>query len=127
MVLWYGQGEEGMGMGIGPHLIDHQHAAEARRTHESRVLVAYGPRGQDWPQRERRDGGVAMELHVLALCSQQLEQLIRELVLADALLAQKEQVLPEGPVDQQLMQQPHVAHDRNKARVGHQRRRAPHA
>ena len=72
-------------------LVDHQDVTAPRRAYQRRVLPSDVATLEHRPQRERRDGRVAVQLDVLALRPQQVEQLVSELVLTDALQQRQQQ------------------------------------
>ena len=72
--------------------------------------------------REARDGHVAVQLHVLALAPQQLEHPVGELVLADALRADEQQVAARGEVEHQVAQHRRVPRRVEVNDLGHELR-----
>mmetsp|Transcript_50055 Transcript_50055/g.157646 ORF Transcript_50055/g.157646 Transcript_50055/m.157646 type:complete len:1049 (-) Transcript_50055:206-3352(-) len=98
-------------------LVDNEDPAVPHRGHQRRVFVDDGPAPQHGLQGQGLDGRVAMKLHVLPLASQELEKPVRQLVLAGALVAHQEQVVPERPVQQHLLQRGHVLRSVHKLNV----------
>uniref|UniRef100_A0A182UUB4 Uncharacterized protein n=1 Tax=Anopheles merus TaxID=30066 RepID=A0A182UUB4_ANOME len=89
-------------------LVHHQHVPVPDRLHQRRVLVRDPAVPHRRLQRQRLDGGVAVQLDVLARPPHQLQQPVDDLVLADALVAHQQQMLAEQEVLQQPLHQPQV-------------------
>uniref|UniRef100_A0A182UJF5 Uncharacterized protein n=1 Tax=Anopheles melas TaxID=34690 RepID=A0A182UJF5_9DIPT len=89
-------------------LVHHQHVPVPDRLHQRRVFVRDPAVPHRRLQRQRLDGGVAVQLDVLARPPHQLQQPVDDLVLADALVAHQQQMLAEQKVLQQPLHQPQV-------------------
>ena len=59
---------------------------------------------------------------VLALASHQMQQLVRELVLADALYPKQEEVTPKRPIHEHFPEHTHMLRNRHKVGRGDERR-----
>mmetsp|Transcript_6937 Transcript_6937/g.16070 ORF Transcript_6937/g.16070 Transcript_6937/m.16070 type:complete len:216 (+) Transcript_6937:137-784(+) len=99
--------------------IHHQTSARACCPQQRRILPNYSASLQSWGQCQAGHGCVPMELDILPFAMKQAQQLIGKFVLANALVANEEQMLACSPAYQHALQQPHVCRRLDKFNLGY--------
>lgn len=100
-------------------LVDDEDVAQFNGLHERRVLVNDFAVPDHRLQGESLHGRVAVQLYVLARPVQQLQQPVHDLVLADTLIADQQEILPQAEVLQQPLQERDVFRDVVEHDVGY--------